>query len=314
MEMNVDYLVIGGGLSGLICARQLSRKFGPENVLVVEKGSPVSAEKKHSGAAFFAHRHMDEITDPHPVKTVWTIRGWWGTEKNAVRAYRKKIWNDFIGPEVSISEGVHNGYEINYEHLINTARILNNCEVKSVCVDKKRMVETNLGTIIVNRAIIITVPLFAWAKWFPEFPDSPEFDYSYKPIYLYDGKGIDQMNGNMVPGDKTIHMAYYPSYEDDWYRVTVSGSGVVAESLQNTIRLTSGSSTWNISPFGRKVPGKIHPLFGDCQAQFDIFKNKAINMDVYFIGRYAKWIPKYYIHDSYEDVNNLIDLRLWRMR
>jgi len=268
--------VIGGGLVGVIAgyitgSTVISPTFEPRILgpvwLYVSRSSTVFLEKFVEIKPMIKLIKMCAVDD----ENVYTY-----PTPEIKMAYVEKVWGEeAIIPEV-MAKGNWNiaVFDVNLNHLYQfLAQYVDKIYGTVVSIDPDMQiirVETNSGKFktIEYDELISTIPL---PTLYELIDATPEYDFEYKVIYG------DVMPKKWAPAALNKYQVAYDISKSYYYRHTlISSNFVLSESV---------------------VRGKIQ-LGWKIKNSVGLSRLDGIKL----VGRYARWIPKYFIHHALEDL------------
>jgi len=269
-------IILGAGLSGLIANYKLKQKG--HNPLVLEASGGYHFPS--SQGAFYCNEKLDDqLTPPESsFDVIWKVEGnlpesQWKTQ------YALKVYRDAkMADKVSIQNKEATGWAMDLSHLrddisFNTKVTKIDVNRRCLWVDKFRFKYDILIT-------TIPMPIFMSLS---EYPKAKNYKFIWMPIY------IREMHQE-ISGDN-MSIQYYPGSEFQYYRATTwahkrSEEGIYKfDQHMKTVR-----------------PGKIFAQSVAPDYEIYLKSNKIVSA-----GRYAKWIPKYFVHNVFNDITEDFD-------
>ena len=272
-EQSYDIVIIGAGLSGLISNYVLKKNH---TIKILERNLPLGNSNRK--IAFYCHKFLDDWVTPQSFDVSWSILCA-NTDDYLTQQqmYAKKIFRDIYGGNTSIKTGIHKGYHIDTKVLLENVDIQYDCEIKYINVHNKSVVDDHNNTTYYD-TLISTIPMPTLVKLVDCLENIPPL--TNKPIYY------TTMQSAFY--HKNMKITYYPDPALSYYRVTQYKYDMIFEYMKYQI----GCS--------KLYPGKIYPA-----PQCIGIEQELNTKQIYLIGRYAKWIPKYYIHNVWDEAGEL---------
>lgn len=284
---NYNVVILGAGASG-----QMAKKFLMDkdiDCIVIEKAKELPFREHTS---FFVHEKIDEFITPNEILVQNKISS--RNKMSSIRwhqiKYSRKVYGHSF-EKVSINDRKQIGYSLNPK-LFNDQNVQLGAEIKSINLNEGFITfsEPN-GEIFEIRyeTLISTIPLPTFLK-LASYNYSPIYDlldeFHFSPIYYWKQKLLFES----IISEFEMEITYYPDKKDPFYRSTKYLGEEIFESLT--------------SSKGNKIfwPGKIKDLDDDFKKGIEnfIFKSRK---KLFFLGRYATWIPKYKLHDTWRNLN-----------
>ena len=281
-KINVKFLIIGAGLSGLLSKYYLNR-MEEMDVLVTESREQYNPKKL---AAFYIHKHLDDYITPKAIKINYIISSYLaGKSMDRIRElYRTKVYGTNNGLPVSIRDGEEIGWETDWNYLVNLSYILYGHTL--VEIDKENH-EAIVGNKIINYQYLInTIPRTKF-----EYISRGTFpnEFNYIPIFYR----VEYHPGYSRESDK-MTIIYHPDPDYSFYRETLYKERIIMETTSSDI--TGAEHIF--------YPGKIFPVSSDLRASMIMEDGEY---GIYHVGRYAKWEPKYKVHQTEDTIKEILN-------
>jgi len=272
--MSEKVLIIGSGIAGLLAAERIKSSGYADDIKIFERNSVV--EPPPTAAAFYCHEFITQRITPHSFVVKWEIEG---DKKSASELYAKKVYGPDFKDKVSICEKEAKGWAIDTEYLVNKSKdmILTNMNLTGIDL-QKRSVTFNDSDHFYYDTLISTIPM---------------------PVFLMiSGMHVPKFNSRTiyvkrdVAASQTMNvmfLTYYPNLNFECYRSTEWAGNIYFEYMTNRTEESAGAVP--------VYPGKIW-----AQPEAKNIREEFKAKGVYFQGRYARWVRKYFVSDVWNSV------------
>jgi len=270
MKTEVDVLIIGHGVAGMIANYFFSEYFPRLQTEVIEAG--IERKQSSPGVSFY----LDRIISPRLTGPMITVKNRIVTDRvrsDASKNYSLKIYGEVIN-KVSIKDTDNQAYKLNW---IQQNNITFDENVSAIDL-KNKTVRTNSKEYI-YQILISTIPLSAFLK-LAGF--STKLCFWFRPIYVT--KHVMDVS-DYIKDETEIAIWNFPDPEETHYRSTFQIIDRQGYRFDESLSSPMDPDTRII------YPGKIKTIDFDTT----MFETQGC----FLVGRYANWKNKYLASDAW---------------